>query len=121
MSESIPQFLSVEDAAKLLNTSPATVTTAIESGKLPAIRLGETHRSTRINRDDLIPVDRKAADLRTRRLRKLAMEARDARELVARKRAELADAEQAADHAARSLEHELVLDEMDVSAKQRAA
>lgn len=121
MNDQIPQFLSIEDAAKLLATSPATVTTAIESGKLPALRLGDTHRSTRINRDDLIPVDRNAADLRVRRLRKLAMEARDARELVARKRAELADAEQTAEQAARALEHELVLDEMDAVAKQRAA
>lgn len=119
MTDPIPQFLTVDAAAKLLATTTDTITAAIESGKLPAIRLSETHRGTRINRDDLIPVNERAADLRTRRLRKLALEARADLERVQVKQAELADAIEQASRSSRALETELALDELDQAADRR--
>jgi hypothetical protein len=53
--------------------------------------------------------------LRTRRLRKLVLEARDKREAADRLKAEWQDAERTADEALRAIEHELALDEFEAA------
>lgn len=42
MSESIPQFLTIPEAAEILRVSPFTVRRYIESKKIPSVRLGKS-------------------------------------------------------------------------------
>jgi excisionase family DNA binding protein len=112
------EFLTVEQAAELLNLAPNSVIAAIDAGRIRAMRLGETHRATRIPRSELFPADDSATDLRTRRLRKLVAGASSKRETADRMRAAWLEAEREADEALRAIEHELALDELE-SAVQR--
>ena len=107
------EFLTVDEAADVLEVATNTLISAIDAGRIKAIRLGETHRATRIPRTELFPADESATDLRTRRLRKMVLEAGDKREAAARKRAEYLEAEQEADDALRAIEHELALNELE--------
>jgi excisionase family DNA binding protein len=107
------EFLTVEEAAAALNLAPNTVVAAIDSGRLNAIRLGETHRATRIPRSELFPSDESANEVRTRRMRRMTLAARDKRDAADRKRAEWLDAEREADEALRAIEHEFSLDDLE--------
>jgi excisionase family DNA binding protein len=113
------EFLTVEEAAVVLNLAPNTVVAAIDAGRLRAVRLGETHRATRIPRSELFPADDSATDLRTRRLRKLVLEASDKREAANRLQAEWQQAVRVADEALRAIEHELALDEFEANRDRR--
>ncbi len=63
-------FLSVKEAAELLGAHHTTITAAIESGKLPAIRLSDAHQGTRIPRTALFPEAQTARDLKIERIRR---------------------------------------------------
>lgn len=63
-------FYSVKEAAELLGAHHTTVTAAIESGKLPAIRLSDAHQGTRIPRTALFPDETQARDLKIERIRR---------------------------------------------------
>lgn len=114
-------FLSVEEAAELLGVSHSTVTTAIRVGKLPAIQLGESHRATRIRRADLLPDPNAAADLRLRRIKRLAAAARRAGERETAARASWDDARRTAEAARQALDDELALDEIDAALRRHAS
>lgn len=119
MTASSRDFLSVKEAAEALGVANSTVCEAIRAGRLQAIRVGETLTGARIPRAQIFPPDESTADLRTRRLRKLTLTARDKRDAADRKRAEWLDAEREANDAIRAIEHELALDELDISQEQR--
>lgn len=111
-------FLSVKEVADLLGVSHSTVGEAIRAGRLKAIRIGETLGGARVPRSEIFPPDESEADLRTRRLRRMHLIARDKREAADRKRAEWLDADREADEAVRAIEHELALDKIDISEEQ---
>jgi excisionase family DNA binding protein len=108
-------FYSVKDAAEILGVASSTVGEAIRAGRIKAIKVGVTLEGARIPRTELFPADDSATDLRTRRLRKLVLEARDKREAADRLKAEWQDAERTADEALRAIEHELALDEIEAA------
>lgn len=114
-------FLTVKEAAAALGVAHSTVCEAIRTGRLSAIRVGETLAGARIPRSEIFPRDESTSDIRTRRLRKLTLTARDKRELADRKRAEWLDAEREAAAALRDIEHELDLDELDAARERRRA
>jgi excisionase family DNA binding protein len=48
-------WLSIAEAARELGVSEPTVVAGVEQGRIEAVRLGETHRVTRIHRHALMP------------------------------------------------------------------
>jgi excisionase family DNA binding protein len=115
MTVPVRQFLSVKEVAELLGISVSTVQEAVRTGKLKALTVGESIATARIHITSLIPPDVSANDLRTRRLRRLTLEARDRRDAADRKKAEWLEAERVADEALRAIEHALAIDEIEIS------
>jgi excisionase family DNA binding protein len=112
----LPPFLTVAQTAELLNVAGSTVTAAIETGALPAVRLGGDHRATRIRRDDLFPSENATRDLTVKRLRRLQLAAREARERENVKLREYLDARDARETAERAVDAELLLTDLDARA-----
>jgi excisionase family DNA binding protein len=108
-------FYSVKDAAEILGVASSTVGEAIRAGRIKAIKVGVTLEGARIPRTELFPADDSATDLRTRRLRKLVLEANDKRETANRLQAEWQEAARSADEALRAIDHELALDELEAA------
>ena len=96
-------FLTVDEAAQLLGISGNQLVTAIETGKVPAIRLGESHRATRIYIEELIPGDGRRRELREQRLRSLVRKVSHAREDAMRAESAAAEARQRLDAALHDL------------------
>jgi excisionase family DNA binding protein len=112
-------FYTVKDAAEILGVASSTVGEAIRAGRIKAIKVGTTMEGARIPRTELFPADESATDLRTRRIRKLVLEASDKREAANRLQAEWQQAVRVADEALRAIEHELALDEFEANRDRR--
>lgn len=108
-------FLTVSEAAQLLGSSPSTVSQAIETGKLPAIKLGDTNASSRIPRSALFPDEQMTKDLKLERLRRLQADVIRTGEERARRLEDFRDADRAADAAIRALSDELALQDMEAA------
>lgn len=119
--DDLPLFLTIEEAAKALNVARSTLTQAIDAGKLPALRLGETHGATRIRRSDLFPSDETARDLRTQRLRRLQAEAKALREEAQRAEIHAQHLRLQADRAAQAVDTELALTDLETAERRLIA
>jgi excisionase family DNA binding protein len=108
-------FFSVKEAAEILGIGHSTLCEAVRTGKIKAVEIGNTTASARIPRTELFPSEGTASDLRTRRLRRLTLNARDKRDLADRKRAEWLEYEREADEALREVEHAQALDEIEAA------
>lgn len=67
MGEFAQTWFSIQEAAQWMRLSEESVVKAVEAGRIPAIRTGDSHRSTRIHRNALMPWERgeaRAAELR---------------------------------------------------------
>lgn len=83
MGDFAQTWFSIQEAAQWLRLSEESVVKAVEAGRIPAIRTGDSHRSTRIHRNALLPWERgeaRAAELR--RHHALIMEVRDQQQRV---------------------------------------
>lgn len=87
----VPIFLTVQETADLLRVSVSTVSSAIHTGKLPALMLGESHRSARIRRSDVFH-DKHSSSVNNRRLAGLQRAVDDARDEAERHFANYEDA-----------------------------
>lgn len=109
------RFLSVSDTAKELGVSVGTITSAIDAGKLPALRLSDSHQSTRIPRTALFPDEQQTKDLKIERLRRLQADVIRTGEERARRLEAFRDADLIADEAIRKLSDELAMQDVETA------
>jgi len=110
--DDLPPFLTVKQAATMLQVATTTLTAAIDQGRIHALRLGEGHRSTRLLRTALFPEESAARDQTTKRLRRLVLELRGLQDDYDRKLADALTAKDRVNEALRKIEQELRLHDL---------